>query len=236
MVFCGSCGAENSASVKHCGKCGRSLDMAPNPGVCVECGSMNAKGMTRCGSCGATLQVVLPREGVSEKGFGPASASEPPTTKCIWCGNVVSGEGNVCFECQNRQKDTKMRDNYRKRKPSPRLTFAAAYLVLSGVAAILWGLLLLFIQSIIVELNEVGTGIGTCGFIFMLLGLGSLAGGVLAATRRQLMLVIVGGICSFLCVALMALTFVGLVGAVIIGVPLGLIGPWLLAGARNEFG
>ena len=197
---------------------------------------MNAKGMAKCGNCGATLQVVAPKEEVSESGPESTRPSGPPAKKCIWCGNVVSGEGDVCFECQKRKRDTKMRDRFNKRKkPSPRLTFAAAYMVLTGVAAFLWGLLLLFIDSIIVELSDVQTGIGTCGFIIMLLGLGSLAGGVLAMTRRQLMLVVVGGICSFLCVTLMMLTFTGLIGAIILGVPLGLIGPWLLAGTRSEF-
>ena len=236
MVFCGSCGAENAPSVKHCVKCGRSLGMTPRPGMCVECGSMNAMGMAKCGNCGATLQVVLPKEEAPEMAPGSAGPSGPPAKKCIWCGNVVTGKGDVCLECQKRKRDTTMRDRFSKRKkPSPRLTFAAAYMVLTGVAAFLWGLLLLFIESIIIELSDVGTGIGTCGFIIMLLGLGSLAGGVLAATRRQLMLVTVGGICSFLCVTVMVLTFTGLIGAIIIGIPLGLIGPWLLAGARNEF-
>jgi ribosomal protein L40E len=236
MVFCGSCGAENASSAKHCVKCGRLLEMTPMPGMCVECGSMNAKGMAKCGNCGATLQVVAPKEEVSETGPGSTRPSGPPAKKCIWCGNVVTGKEDVCTECQKRNRDTKTRGRFSKRKkPSPRLTFAAAYMVLSGVAAFLWGLLLLFIESIILQLSDVGTGIGTCGFILMLLGLGSLAGGVLAVARIQVMLVIVGGICSFLCVMLMVLTFTGLVGAIIVGIPLGLIGPWLLAGARNEF-
>lgn len=236
MVFCGSCGTENSSSAKHCVKCGRSLDMTPRPGVCVECGSMNAKGMTRCGNCGATLKVVVPKEEAPATGPGSSRPSGPPPKKCIWCGNVVAGKGEVCLECQKRNRDTKPRDRFSKRKkPSPRLTFAAAYLVMSGVAASLWGLLLLFIESIIVELGDVGTGIGTCGFILMLLGLGSLAGGVLALARRQLLLVTIGSICSFLCVTFMVLTFAGLIGAILVGIPLGVIGPWLLAGARNEF-
>jgi ribosomal protein L40E len=236
MVFCGSCGAENAGSAKHCVKCGRSLDMTPKPGMCVECGSMNAIGMTQCGNCGAKLKVVVPREEVSGTQPGQSVSPAPPAKECIWCGNVVSGKGEVCLECQKRKGDAKTRRRFNKRmKPSPRLTLAAAYLVLSGTAAFLWGLLLLFIESLIVEFSGVGTGVGTCGVIFMLLGMGSVAGGVLAASRRQLMLVAVGGICSFLCVTLIVLTLIGLIGAVIIGVPFGLIGPWLLAGARNEF-
>ena len=236
MVFCGSCGAENAASAKHCVKCGRSLEMAPKAGMCVECGSMNAIGMTRCGNCDAKLKVVVPKEEVSGTQPGKAAPPGPPAKKCIWCGNVVSGKGDVCLECQQRKGDVKTRSHFNKRKkPSPRLTLAAVYLVMSGVAALLWGALLLFIESLIVELGGFGTGIGTCGVIFILLGMGSVAGGILASTRRQLMLVVVGSICSFLCVTLVVLTLTGLIGAIILGVPLGMIGPWLLAGARNEF-
>ena len=203
--------------------------MKPKPGMCVECGSLNALGLPKCGNCGADIPVPLPEdEGAGE-----------PARKCKWCGNTVGSDEDVCSECRKRKSDTVLRDASVRRRtgsPSRRLTLGAIFLMFTGVASLGWGALLVAVESMIFELSGYSAGVGACGIIMALLGIVSLAGGALAIGRRSYVMALIGSFCSFLCVALFVGTFLGLIGMVVIGVPIGIIGPWLIYSTDAEFG
>lgn len=212
------------------------MDLEPKPGMCVKCGSLNAIGLTKCGNCGADILVPIPPT-------PPKPEEAKPISKCQWCGNPVKDDEDTCQECRNRLVDSKPRSvdsklkgpSFKKSKPSRRLVLGGIFMMLTGIATLGVGLMLLFIESLIVELSGYGTGIGTCGAIMGMLGLGALAGGLFAMWKVQFFLVLAGSICSLLCVASLIGAMLGLIGMIFIGIPLGLIGPWLVSATREEF-
>ncbi len=205
------------------------MDLEPKPGMCVECGSLNAVGLTKCGNCEADILVPI-------SPTPPKSEEAKPISKCQWCGNIVKEGEDACQECRNRLVDSKLKaPSFKKSKPSRRLVLGGIFMMLTGLATLGVGLMLLLIESLIVELSGYGTGIGTCGAIMGMLGLGALAGGLFAMWKVQFFLVLAGSICSLLCVASLIGAMLGLIGMIFIGIPLGLIGPWLVSATREEF-
>lgn len=219
---CSSCGWESIDGAEFCVNCGKSLPVTKR---CFACGTLNFHGATRCGNCGAALLAS-----VAEEASDLTSAK-----KCKWCGNVVGDDEDVCQECLSRSKDTKVHVTFKKKKPSRRLTVCAIYLMLSGMAAVGFGLLLIFLHVLIVESFGFSTGVGTCGSVIALFGLVSVAGGTMAIRRKHFILVLLGSIFSLLSLVLIFGALLGFLG-VFLGVPFGLIGIVLLTPTQHEFG
>lgn len=206
MAKCAWCGSENSGDGRFCPKCGRTAQEAIVPGKCPECGAINAIDMSKCGNCGTALPEVRPEMMPKPK----------PRRACKWCGNEAIPDGDECYECMRRHTDTSM-GTVERAKAKGGLAIGAVLLMVAGVLAFVQGVFYLFLESALaaMDVSSYG-GVGCCGLIDILFGLGAIAGGYFAFKRTNYLLALAGGVLGMLGLGFMIGGLLGLVALILI--------------------
>lgn len=211
MARCAWCGADNAPDGSFCAKCGKPLPWGEVSGVCEKCGASNASGMTTCGSCGAPLPESKPAPPVPRE---PAAGS-----RCGVCGKEVPPGASMCYECAKGDvEDYHVEADYVPH--SEPLNAASALLIIAGILTFIQG----FVFMAGVSISDYGSGFLTCcGFLEILFGLGTIAGGYSVVKRDNFSFAVVG--CVLAIVSLGA----------IIGTLLGLIALMIVLANKEEF-
>ena len=180
---------------------------------CPKCGEEVILGAERCESCGAPLdllETVPDAKGaradsaVFEKPLFSAPAARGPTDAAVLPWSVHEDES-----------------------PKTPMSFAGGVLILlGGIISMLNGLLILNASSFVPQLYGLGAFSLTpiCGTLMLMLGLGSVMGGMLGVFRKQWAFVLAA---SVLCVVSIGWSFMSMV--------LGFIGLLLVAISKDDF-
>ena len=225
MGRCPYCDKENPGDARFCNYCGKSIDASAESGPaepstdkqtidCPKCSHPNPTYATYCGKCGASIGQS------SGSRFKPLSS----TQRICWnCGTTMSIYDYECPNCHSSLSSAQEADYLSDTKSAGSGPVAAGVLLLvSGVLAILNGLLIMYVSS---SIQTYGFNMGCCGGIEFLFGILVIGAGVLSLGRKSWGLVLAGSIIALISV-----------GPVFLSSILGLVALILVAVNKEQYG